>query len=62
MLKEPIIQDGSKPVEAVQWLQRAFSIADQLEDTTDPAAPGLKVSYLHQIASLNFKSNVRYQS
>jgi len=62
MLKEPIIQDGPKPVEAVQWLQRAFSIADQLEDTTVPSAPGLKVSDSHQITNFNFKNNVRYQS
>jgi hypothetical protein len=53
-LKEPIVQDGSKPVEAVQWLQRAFSIADQLEDTTAPAVSGLKVSYLHKITNFYF--------
>ena len=35
--------DGSKAGDAIQWLQRAFTIVDQLEDTPTPGIPGLKV-------------------
>ncbi|KDR70078.1 hypothetical protein GALMADRAFT_76693 [Galerina marginata CBS 339.88] len=35
--------DGSKTADAVQWLQRAFSLADQLEDSTASGIAGLKV-------------------
>lgn len=36
-------EEGSTPSDAIQWLQRAFLIADQLEDTTAPGVPELKV-------------------
>lgn len=34
---------GSKAGDAIEWLQRAFTIVDQLEDTPTPGIPGLKV-------------------
>ncbi|PPQ85089.1 LOW QUALITY PROTEIN: hypothetical protein CVT25_009048 [Psilocybe cyanescens] len=36
-------QSGSKTADAIQWLQRAFSVADQLEDATTYGVTGLKV-------------------
>jgi len=42
-------------VDAVQWLQRAFSVADQLEDTTSGMAE-LKISILRTLARAYFLS------
>jgi len=42
-LKDSSLSDDVKPVDAVQWLQRAFSVADQLEDTTTSGMAELKV-------------------
>jgi hypothetical protein len=43
LLKGANAQEGSKPADAVVWLQRAFAMADQLQDTTDSAIGELKV-------------------
>ena len=42
-LKDSSPSDDFKPVDAVQWLQRAFSIADQPEDKTASGMAELKV-------------------
>ncbi|KAF5312423.1 hypothetical protein D9619_003715 [Psilocybe cf. subviscida] len=46
LLKGANEQEGSKAADAVVWLQRAFAIADQLEDKTDSAIGELKISIL----------------
>ncbi|KJA20853.1 hypothetical protein HYPSUDRAFT_68178 [Hypholoma sublateritium FD-334 SS-4] len=51
--------EGSKAGDAIQWLQRAFTIVDQLEDTPTPGIPGLKVcsiSILRTMARAYFLS------
>lgn len=40
MLKEP---DGTRPGDVVIWVQKAFSLADQLEDSVTPGLAELKV-------------------
>jgi hypothetical protein len=40
MLKEP---DSTRPGDVVSWLQKAFSLADQLEDAVAPGVVELKV-------------------
>ncbi|KIM47342.1 hypothetical protein M413DRAFT_23558 [Hebeloma cylindrosporum] len=55
LLNQANSREGSKPAEAVQWLQRAFSIADQL-DTTAPAVSELKISILRTMARAYFLS------
>ncbi|KAF9552702.1 hypothetical protein CPC08DRAFT_261815 [Agrocybe pediades] len=47
-------QDGSKTPDVLQWLQRAFSVADKLEDGTNIA--GLKMSILRTMARAYFLS------
>jgi len=42
-MKDPTLPDDFKPVDAVQWLQRAFSVTDQLEDTAASGMAELKV-------------------
>ncbi|KAF8168527.1 meiosis protein SPO22/ZIP4 like-domain-containing protein [Crassisporium funariophilum] len=56
ILREPAVQDGSKPADAVQWLQRAFSIADQLEDTAVSGIAELKITILRTMARAYFLS------
>ena len=41
MLKEP---DSTRPGDVVIWLQKAFALADQLEDAVAPGLAELKVS------------------
>ncbi|KAF8957067.1 meiosis protein SPO22/ZIP4 like-domain-containing protein [Flammula alnicola] len=55
-LKEPTLQDGSKPADAVQWLQRAFAMADQLEGTAASGVAELKISTLRTMARAYFLS------
>ncbi|KAF8798208.1 hypothetical protein BYT27DRAFT_7236741 [Phlegmacium glaucopus] len=55
-LKDPTLPEEFKPVDAVQWLQRAFSIIDQLEDTTAPGMTELKISILRTLARAYFLS------
>ncbi|KAF8179159.1 meiosis protein SPO22/ZIP4 like-domain-containing protein [Pholiota molesta] len=54
-LTEPTL-DGSKPGDAIQWLQRAFAIADQLEDSMASDISGLKISILRTMARAYFLS------
>jgi hypothetical protein len=42
-LKDSSFPDDFKPVDAVQWLQRAFTVADQPEDRTATGMAELKV-------------------
>lgn len=51
LLKGANEQEGSKAADAVVWLQRAFAMADQLEDKTDSAIGELKV---HLITCVSF--------
>lgn len=64
LLKGANEQDGSKPADAVAWLQRAFAMADQLEDTTGSAIGELKVHLittgfftLTEFLDINFTNN-----
>ncbi|CAA7266391.1 unnamed protein product [Cyclocybe aegerita] len=52
LLKET--NDGCKPADAVQWLQRAFSMADQEEGTA--GLTGLKISILRTMGRAYFLS------
>ncbi|KIJ97167.1 hypothetical protein K443DRAFT_106039 [Laccaria amethystina LaAM-08-1] len=56
LLKEPNAQDGTKPADAVEWLQMAFSMADQLDDTTGSGVAELKISLLRTMARAYFVS------
>jgi len=49
-------EEGSKAGDAIQWLQRAFTIVDQLEDMPTPGIPGLKISILRTMARAYFLS------
>lgn len=42
-LKDSSFPDDFRPVDAVQWLQRAFSVADKLEDAKASGMAELKV-------------------
>ncbi|THU92597.1 hypothetical protein K435DRAFT_726088 [Dendrothele bispora CBS 962.96] len=55
MLKDQTEPRRSKPSDAVVWLQKAFSIADQLEDSTS-GVPQLKISILRTLARAYFLS------
>ncbi|KAF9481252.1 SPO22-domain-containing protein [Pholiota conissans] len=54
-LTEPT-QEGSKPGDAIQWLQRAFTITDQLEDSAVSDISGLKISILRTMGVAYFLS------
>jgi len=56
LLKEPSLEDGSKTVDAVQWLQKAFSIADKVDDTAALSIAELKISILRSLARAYFVS------
>jgi len=53
MLKEP---DITRPADVVIWLQKAFSLADQLEDAVTPGLAELKISILRTLARAYFIS------
>ncbi|KAF8880917.1 meiosis protein SPO22/ZIP4 like-domain-containing protein [Gymnopilus junonius] len=50
------VRDESKATGAIQWLQWAFSIVDQLEESAAPGISGLKVSILRTMARAYFLS------
>ncbi|TFK38784.1 meiosis protein SPO22/ZIP4 like-domain-containing protein [Crucibulum laeve] len=56
MLKGTDEQDRNRAVDAVEWLQKAFSMADQLEDTAAPGVAELKISILRTMARAYFLS------
>lgn len=56
LLKEPSAEDGTKPADAVEWLQKAFSMADQLDDTAGSGVVELKISLLRTMARAYFVS------
>ncbi|KAF7340474.1 hypothetical protein MVEN_01967700 [Mycena venus] len=47
---------GTEGLEAVSWLQKAFAIADKLDDSATHAAPELKISILRTMARAYFIS------
>ncbi|KAG5643052.1 hypothetical protein DXG03_001630 [Asterophora parasitica] len=51
MLEEP---DGTKPSDAVIWLQKAFALADPLEDSVARGVAELKISILQTLARAYF--------
>ncbi|KAF5376865.1 hypothetical protein D9615_007266 [Tricholomella constricta] len=51
MLEEP---DGTKPADAVIWLQKAFTLADPLEDNVALGVAELKISILQTLARAYF--------
>ncbi|RDB27351.1 TPR repeat-containing protein ZIP4 [Hypsizygus marmoreus] len=53
MLEQP---DGTKPTDAVVWLQKAFSLADPLEDSVAPGVAELKITVLQALARAYFIS------
>ncbi|EDR10151.1 uncharacterized protein LACBIDRAFT_318205 [Laccaria bicolor S238N-H82] len=56
MPTKPSAQDGLKPANAVKWLQTAFSMADQLDDTAGSGVAELKISLLRTVARAYFVS------
>jgi len=55
-LKDSSLPDDFKPVDAVQWLQRAFTVADQPEDRTASGMAELKISIMRTLARAYFLS------
>ncbi|KAK0245171.1 hypothetical protein EDD85DRAFT_8484 [Armillaria nabsnona] len=48
--------NGTKPADAVVWLQKAFTMADQLDDSAVSGVPQLKISMLRTLARAYFLS------
>ncbi|KAK0197894.1 hypothetical protein F5146DRAFT_1099840 [Armillaria mellea] len=48
--------NGTKPADAVVWLQKAFTMADQLNDSALSGVPQLKISMLRTLARAYFLS------
>ncbi|KAK0446558.1 uncharacterized protein EV420DRAFT_1313772 [Desarmillaria tabescens] len=48
--------NGTKPADAVVWLQKAFTMADQLDDSAISGVPQLKISMLRTLARAYFLS------
>ncbi|PPQ65610.1 hypothetical protein CVT24_011819, partial [Panaeolus cyanescens] len=53
-------QDGAKPEDAVQWVQRAFSLADQLQESA-PAVAELRISILRTLGK-DFRISIQMLS
>lgn len=58
MLKEP---DSTRPGDVVIWLQKAFSLADQLEEAVTPGLAELKVRDLFSDVLAVKHGMIRYQ-
>ncbi|KAJ7585355.1 meiosis protein SPO22/ZIP4 like-domain-containing protein [Mycena floridula] len=56
MLKDNTETDGSKAVDALRWLQKAFNMADQLDDSALPGVSQLKITILRTLARAYFLS------
>ncbi|KAF5347040.1 hypothetical protein D9758_011629 [Tetrapyrgos nigripes] len=56
MLQDQTGPHRNKPSDAVLWLQRAFSIIDQLEDSMIHGIPQLRISILRSLARAYFLS------
>ncbi|KAJ8487575.1 hypothetical protein ONZ45_g14285 [Pleurotus djamor] len=51
------VTDGTKPHDAVKWLQKAYSFVEQLEGPDSPGIAELKISILRSLARAYFLSS-----